>query len=56
MEKGDRVRLSENVLHAEFKGILGTIKKIVKTKNIIEVTCDNGKPYRAYLSNVEPIS
>ena len=50
---GNKVKLTENVLHEEYKGMTGIIKKIVKSKNVIEIICDNGKRYRAYPENVE---
>ena len=49
---GDRVRLTD-VLHVEYRGLKGTVKKIVKSINIIDVICDNGKSYGAYPENVE---
>jgi hypothetical protein len=53
LQVGDRVRLSNNVLHPEFRGIMGTIKKIIKSRNVISVICDNGKRYDALPKNVE---
>lgn len=52
-KQGDKVRLTENVLHEEFRGLLGTVKKTVKSRGVIEIQCENGKPYRAFPQNVE---
>jgi hypothetical protein len=53
---GDRVRLSNNVLHAEFRGMMGTVKRVIKTRNMVWVECDNGKRYDAFPTNVELIA
>lgn len=55
MQIGDKVRLTDKVLHPEYRGLTGTVKKIVKSRNVVEVLCNNGKIYRAYPQNVELI-
>lgn len=55
MQIGDKVRLTDNVLHPEYRGLTGTVKKVIKSRNVINVICDNGKRYDAYPQNVELI-
>lgn len=54
--KGDRVRLAEKVLHPEFRGLTGTVKKTVKSRGVVTVICDNGKRYDALPENLEATS
>lgn len=49
---GDRVQLGPEVLHKEYAGLFGTVKKTVKCRNMVVVVCDNGKEYRAFPENV----
>jgi hypothetical protein len=53
---GDRVKLSENVLHAEFRGLTGTVKRVIKSRNMVAVICDNGRRYDAFPTNVKLIA
>ncbi len=53
---GDRVRLTEKVLHPEFRGLTGTVKRVVKSRGVVTVICDNGKRYDTRPENrVNPI-
>lgn len=56
MKAGDKVRLTENVRHAEFRGLTGTIQRVIKSRKIVDVMCDNGKSYGALPENVEIIA
>ena len=49
--KGDRVQLT-TVENPEFRGRLGTIKRVYRTSKELLVLCDNGRTYRAYRENV----
>lgn len=49
---GEKVRLT-TVLHTEFSGMTGTVKKIIKSRNLVTVLCDNGERYDAKPENVE---
>ncbi len=53
MSKGDRVVLKE-VRHAEFSGLHGAIKKVIKSRKSYDIVCDNGKLYSALWENVSP--
>lgn len=55
MTKGDKVVLSNKVRHAEFAGLTGTIQRIIKSRGIVVVLCDNGKRYDAFPENVKLI-
>jgi hypothetical protein len=50
--KGLRVRLSENVLHAEFRNLPGMVEKTVKSRRVVVVKLDNGRKYDAFPDNV----
>ncbi len=50
---GDRVRLTEKVLHPGFRNVCGTVIKTVKSRGVVVICCDNGKRYEALLKNVE---
>jgi len=55
MTKGDRVILSDGVRHADFRGLHGTVKRVVKkgfNGPYVTVVCDNGKLYDADPENV----
>lgn len=52
---GDKVRLTDKVRHAEYRGMMGTVKKVIKSRNMVAVICDNGKRYDAFPENVEVI-
>lgn len=49
---GEKVKLT-TVLHSEFSGMTGTVKKIIKSRKLVTVLCDNGKRYDARPENVE---
>ena len=49
---GDKVKLT-TVLHKEFSGMTGTVKKIIKSRGVITVICDNGERYDALPKNIE---
>jgi hypothetical protein len=55
MKIGDKVRLTDKVRHAEYRGLVGTVKKIIKSRGLITVVCENGKRYDAFPENVEVI-
>jgi hypothetical protein len=55
VKQGDRIRLTEKVLHAEFRGLCGTIIKVIKSRGMVAVQCENGKQYHALLKNVETL-
>lgn len=54
MNKGERITLSNNVRHAEFRGQQGTIERVIKSRNMVVVICDNGQYYDALPENVIP--
>lgn len=49
---GDNVLLTEKVRHAEFRGLKGNVKKVVKSRGVVEIMCENGKRYRALPENI----
>lgn len=53
LKTGERVRLSEKVRHAEFRGVCGTVERTVKSRGVVVVRCDNGKRYDALPENIE---
>lgn len=53
---GDRVRLTQGALHPEFRGLTGTVKRVVKSRGVVTVICDNGKCYDALPGNLEVIA
>jgi ribosomal protein L21E len=55
-EPGERVRLSDRVFHPNFRGLTGTVKRTVKTRQIVEVLLDNGEEYGARPENLEAVS
>lgn len=54
-EPGERVKLSERVLHPEFRGQTGTVKRTVKSRQVVTVALDNGERYDARPENLEAI-
>lgn len=54
-DKDVRVCLTEKVLHPEFRGMTGTVKRVVKSWGVVTVVCDNDKRYDALLGNLEVI-
>ncbi|MDR3560505.1 MAG: hypothetical protein P4N59_03545 [Negativicutes bacterium] len=56
VETDNRVRLTEKVLHEEFRGMTGTVKRFIKSRGVVWVECDNGKRYDAYPENIELIT
>ena len=56
-KSGDKVKLSNGVLHQEYAGRIGTVKKTIKSRNEVVVEFDDGtKPYYAYPQNVHKIT
>lgn len=55
-EPGMRVRLSNNVLHKELRGLCGVVEKTVKSRGVVVVRCDGGERYDAFPENVEPLN
>ena len=51
-QRGMRVKI-EKALHPEFIGMTGTVDKTVKKDNMVCVTLDNGKRYRAFAWNLD---
>ncbi len=50
---GDKVKLTDGVLHKEYAGRIGTVKRFIKCRNSVEVVFADGKSYEAYLQNVQ---
>lgn len=50
---GVRVRLSERIFHPEFRGQIGTVKRVIKSRQVVAVLLDNGKSYDARPENLE---
>ena len=55
-EIGNRVQLSERVFHPQFRGLCGTVKKVIKSRCLVDVLCDNGQSYQARPENVIKIA
>ncbi|MBQ3011755.1 MAG: hypothetical protein IJA20_02230 [Methanocorpusculum sp.] len=49
---GDFVQLSDDILHDAFKGLHGRVLKVVKSRCIVAVACENGQQYDALPENV----
>jgi hypothetical protein len=54
-EPGERVRLSDRVLHPEFRGQTGSVKRTIKSRQMVDVILDNGEVYGARPENLEAI-
>lgn len=52
---GDQVRLTDKVLHKEYSGQVGTVKKIIKSRRLVCVALERGGMYEAHPENVEHI-
>ncbi len=52
MKIGDKVKLTDGVLHKEYAGRIGTVKRFVKCRNAVKVVFADGQTYEAYLKNV----
>ena len=52
-QPGDAVRLTEGVLHPEFRGLCGRVVKTVKTRGLVKVACSDGTTYEASPDHVE---
>jgi hypothetical protein len=50
--KGIRVRLSENVMHPQYRGLQGIVEKTIKSRRMASVRLDNGERYVAFPENV----
>lgn len=55
VKQGDKVRLTEKVRHEEYRGMTGYVNKVVKSRGVVVVLCENGKRYDAQPENVELI-
>jgi len=49
---GDFVQLSDTILHDAFKGMHGRVLKVIKSRGMVAVTCENGQRYDAFPDNV----
>lgn len=54
-EPGERVRLSERVLHPEYRGQAGIVKRTIKSRQMVAVILDSGTEYDARPENLEAI-
>jgi hypothetical protein len=55
LNKGDRVQLSENCLHAYARGAVGTVLRSIKARGgEVQVKLDDGRVYWANRPNVKP--
>jgi hypothetical protein len=52
LRSGMRVRLSENVLHPQYRGLPGIVEKTIKSRRMVAVRLDNGERYSAFPENV----
>lgn len=52
-QPGAAVRLSDHVLHPEFRGLPGRVVRTVKSRGVVTVACCNGEKYDAFPENVE---
>lgn len=52
-EPGERVRLSDRVLHPEYRGKVGTVKRTIKSRQIVTVVLDSGEEYGSRPENLE---
>jgi hypothetical protein len=52
---GERVRLSERVLHPEYRGKVGTVKRTIKSRQMVAVILDSGTEYDARPENLEAV-
>jgi len=50
---GDRVRLLSTVRHQDVAGLAGTVRRAVKSRNVVSVNLDRGDSYEAFPGNVE---
>lgn len=50
---GERVRLTDKILHKEFAGQSGVVKKVVKSRGVVTVVLESGEMYDAYPENIE---
>jgi len=53
-QPGDRVTLSR-VKHEEFRGQQGTVRRYIKSRNVVEIKLDDGKLYDSYPENLDKI-
>jgi hypothetical protein len=51
-EPNMRVTLAR-VRHNDYRGLAGTVKRTVKSRNVVVIQCDNGKLYDANPENLE---
>ncbi len=52
---GDKVKLTDGVLHKEYTGRVGVVKKLIKSRNAVRVVFADGQTYDAYPQNVHHI-
>ena len=50
---GAAVQLSENVLHPEYRSMMGCVVKTIKSRGLVTVACSNGQRYDAFPENVK---
>jgi len=54
---GERIGLADTVRHGEYRGAIGTVRRLIKSRNVVEVDTVNGLGnnvlYDANPSNVE---
>lgn len=53
---GDVVRLGPGVLHQEYAGRVGVVKKIIKSRKEVVVDIEGMQPYYAHPENVAKVS
>lgn len=56
IEPGDQVRLRDTVRHKDVAGLTGTVKRAIKSRQIVSISLDNGSTYEAFPANVEPLT
>ena len=52
---GHKVRLLHTVRHQDVAGLTGTVKRAVKSRNVVTINLDRGDSYEAYPANVEQL-
>ncbi len=52
---GDKVKLTDGVLHKEYAERIGTVKKLIKSRNVVKVAFADGQTYDAYPQNVQHV-
>lgn len=52
---GDKVKLTSGVLHKEYAGLIGIVKKLIKRRNVVQIVLADGQIYDAHPQNVQHI-